>query len=44
MKKALPILWRYLLVVAVSCALAFYASQPNADHAKRISALAQIGK
>jgi hypothetical protein len=26
-KKALPVLWRYLLVVCVSCGLAYFISQ-----------------
>jgi hypothetical protein len=27
MKKAFPVLWRYMLVVITSCALAFFISQ-----------------
>jgi hypothetical protein len=31
MKNAIPILWRYLLVVAISCGLAFYVSQSRVN-------------
>jgi hypothetical protein len=30
MKKAFPVLWRYMLVVITSCALAFFISQNTA--------------
>ncbi len=30
MKNAFPILWRYLLVVAISCGLAFLGSKAHA--------------
>jgi hypothetical protein len=34
MKKAFPVLWRYLLVVVTSCALAFFISQNTARAAQ----------
>jgi hypothetical protein len=34
MKKAFPVLWRYLLVVMTSCALAFFISQNTARAAQ----------
>jgi hypothetical protein len=34
MKKAFPVLWRYILVVITSCALAFFISQNTAKAAE----------
>jgi hypothetical protein len=34
MKKAFPVLWKYLLVVVTSCALAFFISQNTARAAQ----------
>jgi hypothetical protein len=33
-KKAFPVLWRYILVVIMSCALAFFISQNTAKAAE----------
>jgi hypothetical protein len=36
MKKAFPVLWRYILVVITSCALAFFISQNTVRAAESI--------
>jgi hypothetical protein len=36
MKKAFPVLWRYILVVIMSCALAFFISQNTAKATESI--------
>lgn len=36
MKKAFPVLWRYILVVITSCVLAFFISQNTAKAAKSV--------
>ena len=37
MKKAFPVLWRYILVVITSCALAFFISQNTVKAAEPAS-------
>jgi hypothetical protein len=37
MKKAFPLLWRYILVVITSCALAFFISQNTAKAAELVN-------
>ena len=37
MKKAFPVLWRYILVVITSCALAFFISQNTVKAAESAS-------